>query len=245
MGDEKFVGSFASWGKVKTNYGAAGNGITDDTAAAIPKPLDVPGPDNPTLSFPAGTGCRVSQNDPARTHPGRRKFAISGSPFAVSLFLSAAAMAAGPNAINGVCGPAIGVPTTTAPTSGLCRAGTATAVTGSDPWFWQCQGQKGGSTASCSAPLAASSPPPSLTLTISPLNPIVSQTAPLGTFVATAAAAWSDGSPFTGTIQFTAPYYDDGGTFALSGNKLIISPLGLGVNGDGGTTQRVSLIAVQ
>jgi hypothetical protein len=162
---------------------------------------------------------------------------------AISLF-SLPAMAAGPNATNGVCGPANGVPTTMAPTSGLCSAGTATAVTGSGPWYWQCKGQKRGSTA-CSAPLAAPSPPPALTLTISPFTPVISETAPLGTYVATVTAAWSNGSPFTGTIQFTAPYYDDGGSFALSGNQLIISPVGLGVNGDGGSTQNVSLIAVQ
>jgi hypothetical protein len=80
-------------------------------------------------------------------------------------------------------------------------------------------------------------------LTISPPSPVISASAPLGTYVATVTAAWSDGSPFTGTIQFTAPYYDDGGTFALSGHQLIISPLGLGVNGDGGSTQYVSVIA--
>jgi hypothetical protein len=164
------------------------------------------------------------------------------------LFLPLAATAAGSNVINGLCGPANGVPTTQPPTSGLCSLGTATAVTGSGLWYWQCKGKKGGSTASCSAPLAQSSslpPPPALTLTISPLSPTISADAPLATYVATATAAWSDGSPFTGTIQFTAPYYDDGGTFALSGNNLIISPLGLGVNGDGNTTQHVSLIAVQ
>src|SRR5215469_2601735 len=142
--------------------------------------------------------------------------------------------------INGVCGPANGVPTTAAPSSGLCSAGAATAVTGSGPWYWQCKGQKGGSTASCSAPLAQLlPPPPTLTLTISPLSPNISGSAQLGTYVATVTAAWSNGSPFTGTIQFTSPYYDDGGTFALSGNQLIISPLGLGVNGDGGSTQHV------
>jgi len=161
-------------------------------------------------------------------------------------FFSPLAIAAGPNAINGVCGPANGVPTTTAPTSGLCSAGIATAVTGSGAWYWQCKAQKRGSTASCSAPLAQPSPPPpALTLTVSPFTPIISETAPLGTTVATVTAAWSNGSPFTGTIQFTAPYYDAGGTFALSGNQLIISPVGLGVNGDGGSTQNISLIAVQ
>ena len=116
---------------------------------------------------------------------------------------------------------------------------------GCGPWYWQCKGQKRGSTASCSAPLAQSSPLPGLTLTISPLSPTISADAPLGTYVATVTAAWSYGSPFAGTLQFMAPDYDDGGTFALSDNKLIIVSLGLGVSGDGNTTQHVSLIAVQ
>ena len=54
MGDEEFVGPFASWANVKTTYGAAGDGATDDTAA-IQKALNALGPSNPTLYFPAGT----------------------------------------------------------------------------------------------------------------------------------------------------------------------------------------------
>jgi hypothetical protein len=58
MGDEEFVGPFASWANVKS-YGAAGDGVTDDTAA-IQKGLNALGPDNPTLYFPAGT-YRITQ----------------------------------------------------------------------------------------------------------------------------------------------------------------------------------------
>jgi len=77
------------------------------------------------------------------------------------------------------------------------------------------------------------------------MAPSIPETTPLGTVVAVATAKWSDGSQFTGTISFTGPNYDDGGTFALSGNKLIINPAGLGVKGDGGTVQRVNIIASQ
>ena len=55
--------------------------------------------------------------------------------------------------VNGSCGSANGVARTSAPSSGLCSAGTASAVSGSGPWTWTCAGSGGGSTASCSAPL--------------------------------------------------------------------------------------------
>src|SRR5260370_18402228 len=54
MGDEEFVGPFPSWANVKINYGAVGDGVTDDTAA-IQGALNALGPNNPTLYFPTGT----------------------------------------------------------------------------------------------------------------------------------------------------------------------------------------------
>src|SRR6516162_10623870 len=59
MGDEEFVGPFASWANVKTNYAAAGDGVADDTAA-IQNARNALGPTNPTLYFPAGT-YRITQ----------------------------------------------------------------------------------------------------------------------------------------------------------------------------------------
>src|SRR5215469_3206484 len=59
MGDEEFVGPFPSWSNVKTNYGAAGDGVTDDTGA-IQNALNAVGSNNPTLFFPAGT-YRITQ----------------------------------------------------------------------------------------------------------------------------------------------------------------------------------------
>jgi len=53
MGDEEFVGPFPSWANVKTNYGAVGDGVTDDTAA-IQKALNTLGLNNPTLYFRPG-----------------------------------------------------------------------------------------------------------------------------------------------------------------------------------------------
>ena len=61
-------------------------------------------------------------------------------------------------ATNGVCGAANGVAVGSAPSSGLCSTGTASAVTGSGPWTWSCAGSGGGSTASCAAPSTTPDP---------------------------------------------------------------------------------------
>jgi hypothetical protein len=82
-----------------------------------------------------------------------------------------------------------------------------------------------------------------LLLSINPPNPSIPSTAPAGTVVGTLSATWSDGSPFTGTLSFSQPYSNDSGTFALSGNNLVVSGPGLG--GDGGTIQEVTVTATQ
>ena len=53
--------------------------------------------------------------------------------------------------INGACGSSDGASLTQAPSADLCHAGTASAVTGSGPWSWSCQGQYGGITTQCTA----------------------------------------------------------------------------------------------
>ncbi len=53
--------------------------------------------------------------------------------------------------IDGSCGSSNGQTFTTAPTSNLCSAGTTSTVNGSGPWSWTCNGQNGGTDASCSA----------------------------------------------------------------------------------------------
>jgi hypothetical protein len=56
-----------------------------------------------------------------------------------------------PGVINGSCGSSNNQTLSSAPTTGLCTTGVATAVTGSGPWSWSCTGSNGGTTASCSA----------------------------------------------------------------------------------------------
>jgi len=58
-----------------------------------------------------------------------------------------------PDPVNGACGSSHLGTFTSAPTTGLCNAGTAGSVTGSGPWNWTCSGSGGGSNASCSASL--------------------------------------------------------------------------------------------
>lgn len=85
---EEFAGPFPSWKNVRTDYGAKGDGVTDDTAAiqsAIDDLRNVSGNSWSTLYFPAGTyriektllnkrgqhndwlGCQIVGEDPATT----------------------------------------------------------------------------------------------------------------------------------------------------------------------------------
>jgi len=61
-----------------------------------------------------------------------------------------------PTPVNGACGPAHGLALSNAPTTGLCAAGTASAVIGGGPWSWSCVGTDGGGTTSCAASFSAS-----------------------------------------------------------------------------------------
>lgn len=60
-----------------------------------------------------------------------------------------------PVSVSGMCGNANGVAALKAPAEDLCRNGTATRVTGSGPWAWNCTGSDGGDTQSCTAPKAS------------------------------------------------------------------------------------------
>jgi hypothetical protein len=56
--------------------------------------------------------------------------------------------------VNGVCGSSNGLRLSSAPTAGLCSAGTASAVAGNGPWLWNCIGTNGGTMAQCGASVA-------------------------------------------------------------------------------------------
>ena len=52
-------------------------------------------------------------------------------------------------AVNGTCGSSHGQSFTSAPSASLCGAGTASTVTGTGPWSWNCAGLSGGTEVAC------------------------------------------------------------------------------------------------
>jgi hypothetical protein len=113
-------------------------------------------PSSNSLSF-------VKQNNSGNCYYNGRSFSsgfpavFSGSPASctpTTWSFYAMLQPTGDPPLKGVCGSANGVPVTSPPSANLCSAGAASAVTGIGPWSWACAGGSGGSTASCSAPLA-------------------------------------------------------------------------------------------
>jgi len=126
--------------------------------------------------------------------------------------------------VNGACGSANGVATMTAPASGLCSSGTATAVTGSGPWDWSCNGSGGGTNASCFAPLE------SLVGACGSANGVATSTAPT-----TNLCAAGTPTPVTGTGPWTWSCDGSaGGTNASCSAPLLV------VNGACGSAQGVA-----
>jgi hypothetical protein len=55
----------------------------------------------------------------------------------------------------------------------------------------------------------------------------------------------SDNSPFTGTVKFGPPYYDNDGRFALADNAIIVNPDGPGIGPNRATiTDHITLEAI-
>lgn len=65
-----------------------------------------------------------------------------------------------PLQVNGACGASNGLTQASAPSSGLCNAGSTTTVSGTGPWTWSCAGLNGGSTAACFVNKSAAVPTP-------------------------------------------------------------------------------------
>ena len=82
-------------------------------------------------------------------------------------------------------------------------------------------------------------------ISLNPSNPSLPANAAKGTVVATIQVKMSDGSAFTGVLDFGTPYENDNNTFAISGNNLIVNPSGPGLTADANTTQNVTVVAQQ
>jgi len=92
-------------------------------------------------------------------------------------------------------------------------------------------------------PPPAGQPQPEIAVT--PSTPIVRDTTPRGAVVATYSVSMSDGSPFTGTVRFGAPHYDNKGVFALRDNDIIVNPNGPGLGPNKTTvTDHITLEAI-
>jgi hypothetical protein len=80
-----------------------------------------------------------------------------------------------------------------APTTNLCSAGTASAVIGSGPWRWNCISSDGGTTTQCSAPVKTASlvqkPGPSADLFANPYYTCVNNY-----YIASSGSDYNDGS---------------------------------------------------
>ncbi len=70
IGDEEFVGPFPSWANVKTNYGAVGDGVADDTRHAQV--------DSDVLTAIGRLGARATMNNVVK-ESGRGKSTVIGS----------------------------------------------------------------------------------------------------------------------------------------------------------------------
>jgi hypothetical protein len=93
--------------------------------------------------------------------------------------------------------------------------------------------------------ISVTAPPAQPVITVTPNTPDVPDTTPLGAVVATYTVTMSDGSPFSGTVRFGAPFYDGGGIFALTGKNIIVNPTGPGVGPNTATiTDHITLEAI-
>jgi len=100
----------------------------------------------PVLAAPTTGLCSVGTPTPV-TGIGPWNWTCPGANGGSDASCSAPLMAS----FNGACGTSDGTAIPNTPNINLCSAGTPTAVTGSGPWSWTCQGAGSGTNASCSA----------------------------------------------------------------------------------------------
>ena len=138
------VTATAGDGMASVNWTAPGGAVTGYTVTSSP--------DGKTCSVSGATHCDVT----GLTNGTSYTFTVTATNAAGTGIPSAASLSVTPMAIiNGVCGSASGLPANSAPVNALCGTGTPSAISGNGPWTWNCNGSNGGTSASCSASIAA------------------------------------------------------------------------------------------
>jgi len=95
-------------------------------------------------SYTAPSTNLCSEGDPSEvTGTGPWNWTCSGSYGGVS------ASCVANLSVNATCGDSNGANLSSIPTTNLCNQGNPTAVTGSGPWNWNCEGLYGGTTLAC------------------------------------------------------------------------------------------------
>ncbi len=165
---EAWNGSITPNGVVELGFCADGttsdsnwNLLGSDSGPIIPTPTPTNGScgaDNgkalsntPVNLCSAGSATNVSGNGPWA-------WSCLGQNGGSNASCSATKSVTPPNPVNGSCGSDNGKTLDTPPTA-LCIAGTASNVSGNGPWSWSCNGQNGGSSATCAANKSQVTPP--------------------------------------------------------------------------------------
>jgi hypothetical protein len=149
-----FTATSSGW-----TWGCAGanGGTTDNTGVAYIVTNGACGASNgAALTSAPASGLCITGPASAVTGSGPWSWSCAGSNGGTTASCAASKAV---TAVNGVCGAASGVAVSSAPSTGLCSTGTASALTGAGPWSWACAGSSGGTSAQCSAPLAGATCP--------------------------------------------------------------------------------------
>ena len=99
----------------------------------------------PTGSAACSAGVSTNPTNPSGTFSWTCNGLAGGTPQSCSAFQIS----------GGACGSSSGGSFSSAPSSGLCNAGTASGVSGTGPFNWTCSSTTGGNSASCSASLSS------------------------------------------------------------------------------------------
>ncbi|MDX1923334.1 MAG: OmpA family protein [Alphaproteobacteria bacterium] len=133
-----------------------------------------------------------------------------------------------PKKLDGVCGPAHQAGSSDAPTAGLCNSGTPSAVAGSGPWQWSCQGAGGGITATCvSQPLvhAGCGSAHGVSVTAPPTDNLCASGTPT-TVIGSGPFMWScQGANGGSAINCMAPLQVNGACGGADGVPVNIAPI--------------------